>query len=207
MKVAFTGGPSAGKSTVIRKVEALGFRVVHELATEVINEGVYLPWHNHVRFQFEVLRRQEIAEARLSHITRPVFMDRGVYDAIAYRMVHGWKVQDFLLQLQPQRYDVAFVFPPLGTWDANGVRYEDPDFAREITPYLTRVYEAQGIPVVRVPDGTPEERVAFILRSLKWTERTPQMDVAGYSPAIYSSGAPRIVCPGRNSLVAVGASS
>lgn len=187
-RFVFTGGPSVGKSTIIRMLSLLGFPVINEIATEVIEQGMkkgirsFLPWEDHLSFQWEVLQRQLEAEAAVEQATLPVFLDRGVYDAIAYRMVHGWKVQDCLQQLEPARYDVAFIFPPLGTWDDNGVRYEDPDFAREITPYLTRVYESQGVRTVQVPDGTPEERTRFILQTVRQAGaiRRPQMAAAPF---------------------------
>lgn len=182
-----TGGPSVGKTTCLGLAQQRGCNVVPELATQVIMEGKVLPWVDHIGFQWEVLRRQIAAERRVVNSASPVIMDRGVYDAIAYRMVHGWQVQDFLKRLQPKRYDVAFIFPPLtNTWQDNGVRYEDPHFARELTPFLKRVYEDAGIPTVQVPEGTPEERLEFILRTLKWTPRgCAGSAVAIDCPALY----------------------
>jgi predicted ATPase len=178
-KGVLTGGPSVGKTTCLGLARAYGCQIVPEQATVVIKEGKHLPWDDHIAFQWEVLCRQIEAEQNLSNSESPVLLDRGLYDAIAYRLVHGWKVQTFLRRLRPKQYDIAFVFPALNHWHHDGIRYEDPHFAREITPYLIRVYEDQGIPVVKVPEGTPEERTAFILRHFDWLPNRRRIPTAG----------------------------
>jgi predicted ATPase len=183
LRAVFTGGPSVGKTTCLGLAQRLGCQIVPELATQVIKEGKFLPWIDHIAFQWQVLKLQIAAEQQLVDSDCPVILDRGVYDAIAYRLVNGRQLQGFLQRLQPQRYDVAFVFSPLtDIWEDDGIRYEDPHFAREITPCLIKVYQAQGIPVVVVPQGTPEERMAFVLRHLDWSP-----EFSAFEPARASS--------------------
>ncbi|MBK9281414.1 MAG: AAA family ATPase [Candidatus Obscuribacter sp.] len=44
MKFVITGGPSVGKTTIVKGLQNLGYRVVHEIATQLIREGKSLPW-------------------------------------------------------------------------------------------------------------------------------------------------------------------
>ena len=162
MKVVLTGGPCVGKSTLIRMLEALGYLVLPEFATEVINDGGPDPCYDHEAFQFEVLRRQRLAEARL-HQAPLLFLDRGAPDGIPYREIYGRKVPGFFADLYPNMYDVCFLLDPL-PWEADGVRYECADFTTEIQPYFGRAYENLDVPVVRVPVmANAEARLHFIL--------------------------------------------
>jgi predicted ATPase len=161
MKVVLTGGPCVGKSTLIEMLEARGFPVVHEQATAAIKDGID-PCTDHEAFQFNVLNRQLHAEARLSSAPL-LFLDRGTFDGIPYREVYGRKVPSFFAALQPGSYDVCFLLDTLEDWENDGVRYESADFSGEIQPYFARVYEDNGIPVIRVPVMPPEARLQFIL--------------------------------------------
>jgi predicted ATPase len=165
MKVVLTGGPCVGKSTLIRKLEERGFYVLPEFATEVINDGGPNPCEDHEAFQHEVLRRQLTAEAHASGVGL-LFLDRGAYDGIPYREIYGRRVPDFFAALQPGLYDVCFLLDRL-PWVDDGVRYEDPDFARDIDPNFARVYENNDVPVVRVPVTDPESRLQFILERVE----------------------------------------
>src|SRR3954471_14543898 len=80
MRVVITGGPSVGKTTLITLLQERGFPVIHEFATQIIKEGVFLPWVDRKSFQVEVLRRQVAAEAEIAENGLPVFLDRGLFD-------------------------------------------------------------------------------------------------------------------------------
>lgn len=161
MKVVLSGSPCAGKTTLIRKLQKLGFPVVQEQATIVMNAGTADPCIDHEAFQFEVLRRQRAEEARYSNVPL-LFLDRGAHDGIPYRWIYGRRVPEFFAALQPKTYDVCFLLETL-PWVDDGVRYESADFSAEIEPCFGRVYESYGVPVIRVPVMSPEQRLQFIL--------------------------------------------
>lgn len=161
MQVVLTGGPCIGKSTLINMLEQYGFPVIHEVATDVINDGGPLPWVDHEAFQHEVLQRQMTAERRLAQAS-PLFLDRGAFDGIPYRQIYGRNVPDFFSGLEPRRYDVCFLLDQL-PWEDDGLRYEDPTFTTEIQPYFGRVYSNNDIPVIAVPVAEPLTRLKFIL--------------------------------------------
>lgn len=152
-----------GKTTVAGILANMGFLVTPEIATQVIQEGVFLPWVDHAAFQRECARRQLAMESILQNCGRDLVCDRGIHCLAAYRRVQGL---DIVVPTKRGGYDVCFVFDEVPAWDNDGIRYEDPSFTREITPYMTDAYEAKGVPVVRVPFMTPRDRAMFILNKL-----------------------------------------
>jgi predicted ATPase len=167
--VVFTGGPNAGKTTLIRAFRQLGFPVIGEKATEVILDGRFLPADNPVEFRRETLARQKAAEQSLAAETRPVFIDRGAYDGRAYCKVTNCVEPDFLSELEAGLYPLTFLFESVPTWQDDGVRYEDMEFSKTITPVLEEVYREAGAQVVHVPFMDVKDRVDLILSVL--TER------------------------------------
>jgi predicted ATPase len=168
-------------------LSAFGCPTIPEFATQVINEGIHQPWlgdHEQLAFQMEVAKRQAAAEEQLGRSSDVVYLDRGQLDPIAYRLIYGRPLTDLHRRLTAEHYAVAFVFDPLEGWDDNGVRYEDPDFSRDMTRVMKRVYESFGVPVITVPNGSKEQRLALITstmariqtpRQKTWTPQTISM--------------------------------
>jgi predicted ATPase len=165
MFAVFTGAISAGKSTTIDMLGAAGCPVMQEIATTVINEGLHKPWLGDVEqlaFQHEVAQRQTDAEMQLGRLNDVVYLDRGLLDPIAYRLIYGRPLTDLHHKMTGRQYAVAFVFDPLEGWDDNGVRYEDPDFSRDMAAVMKRVYQAYGVPTVTVPNKGKKQRLELI---------------------------------------------
>ena len=119
MFAVFTGAPHVGKSTLLGKFSDFGRSVMPEIAEEVINEGIYKPWlgdAEQLAFQAEVATRQRHKEAMLNNGHSVVYLDRGLVDAIAYRMVYGRSLTDLHMGMTAAHYAVAFVFEPLEGW-------------------------------------------------------------------------------------------
>lgn len=165
--IVLTGGPCVGKSTLIGELNALGHAVVSEKATEVITEGLHLPWVDAAAFRREVLRRQLDSEDELAFQAGTAFLDRGAYDGIAYCVATRSEIHPFLECMAPCRYRTVFLLEELPVWENDGVRYEDPAFTRLITPILEEIYRGKGAQVVRVPHMTVRDRLDFILSYLR----------------------------------------
>jgi predicted ATPase len=163
MRIVITGGPSVGKTTLITLLQKRGYPVIEEQATKTIKEGKYLPWEDRNAFQQEVLRRQIDEESRLNDEGRVVFLDRGVFDGEAYFIYDDLFVPTAFSRLNADRYDLAFLVEELPFFETNDVRRENIEFTREISNILERCYIKRGVPVVRVPFMTPEERVNFVI--------------------------------------------
>ena len=158
-----TGGPCTGKTTTILQLEQRGFVVAHEEAAKLIKEGSVSLESDWFGFQRELVRRQLEAEAELLKLGKPIVADRGVFDNIAYCVKKGRGIPEFLLNVAGPRYQMAFLMEPLGFWKDDGIRSEDLAFTEKITPLLEQAYVERGVPVVRVPSMTPDERTEFIL--------------------------------------------
>lgn len=167
MRVVITGGPSVGKTTIVKILEEKGYRVVHEIATRLIEEGKILPWDDRARFQAEVLRRQLEAESSLLEFDRITFLDRGAFDGEAYYRCDDLPVPPTFSMVDPSQYDLAFLVEPLPFFDANEVRREDLEFTEKITCMIEKCYAERNIKVLRVPFMAPEDRVRYILAEVE----------------------------------------
>jgi len=171
MRAIITGGPSVGKTTIISMLAQRGFNVIEEVATQVIKEGVFLPWVDRANFQSEVLRRQIEAEEKLSADEDLVFLDRGLFDGEAYYIYDSLTPPEEFGVLSASHYDVAFMVEELPFFDKNEVRREDLTFSREISVILEYSYTNRDVPVIRVPAMSPEDRVDFVLGEVKRMQR------------------------------------
>ncbi len=166
-KIVITGGPCTGKTTTIDLIAAqTGLPVAHEEARKLIDSGLFDLNTQWDEFQFELVSRQKASEARLSAQGLPLFCDRGIYDSIAYCAKKG-RTPRFLYELPTARYVIAFLMEPLGFFIKDGTRTEDLKFTEAITPLLETVYSERDVKVVRVPSGTPLERVDFMLAKVR----------------------------------------
>jgi predicted ATPase len=172
MKFVITGGPSVGKTTIVDGLANRGFRVVHEIATQVIKEGKFLPWEDRKKFQAEVLRRQQSAEASILDFDRPVILDRGLFDGEAYYIVDKMPIPQAFNSLDASQYAVAFLVEPLDFFDETDVRRENLDFTRQISVVLEHCYASRHVKVVRVPAMTPTERINFVHAQVEAYKKT-----------------------------------
>ncbi len=167
MRIVITGGPSVGKTTIVSGVAERGFPIVHEFATEIIKEGVLLPWVDRCSFQNEVLRRQCFAEKDLSGVEGPVFLDRGLFDGEAYYIYDKLEIPEIFAQLDASQYSLAFLVELLPFFDKTDVRRENLEFTREISVVLENCYTSRGVEVVRVPAMSPTERIDFVIAEVR----------------------------------------
>jgi predicted ATPase len=172
MKFVITGGPSVGKTTIVDGLAHRGFRVVHEIATQVIKEGQYLPWVDRKKFQVEVLRRQQSAEASILDFDQPVILDRGLFDGEAYYVVDKMPIPQVFDSLDASQYAMAFLVEPLDFFDETDVRRENLEFTRQISVVLEQCYTSRNVKVVHVPAMPPTERINFVHAQVEAYKKT-----------------------------------
>lgn len=180
MRIVITGGPSVGKTTIIRMLEAQGYPVVHEQATKLIQEGRLMPWLDRVNFQKEVLRRQLEAESQVAETDKPVFLDRGLFDGEAYYIIDKLEVPPIFASLDPSRYSMALLIEDLPFYEPNEIRKENLEFTIEVSKVLEHCYRSRHIPVARIPAMPPEARTAYVLEKVAQFlgQTSGQFDVA-----------------------------
>lgn len=179
-----TGGPSVGKTTIITLLQERGFRVVPEVATQIIKEGEFLPWVDRDRFQREVLRRQLEVEAPYVDTDDIVFLDRALYDGEAYYINDDMVPPADFAELDPSRYEMAFLVEELSSFDNNGVRWENQEFTRKITPIFENCYASRNIPVTRVPAMSPVQRVDMVVNAIARTVCLPVVEPTMVMPPL-----------------------
>ncbi|MBP9092993.1 ATP-binding protein [bacterium] len=163
MKAVITGGPSVGKTTIVNGLGQLGYRIVNEIATQIIKEGRILPWVDRQKFQAEVLKRQQSAEASILDFDQTVILDRGLFDGEAYYLHDKLPVPSAFSNLDSSQYDVAFLIEPLSFFEANEIRQnENLKFTKEISVILEHCYASRNVKVIRVPAMPAIERIEFV---------------------------------------------
>ena len=162
-----TGGPSCGKTTLIKLLADKGFQTAPEGAR------LYL--------EREIVRGRTIEEMRTNEVALQrgikdmhleverglqtndcIFLDRAVPDCLAWYRVFGLNPNEFLRECFHYRYASVFMLDRLPL-QLNGLRYKDnvlQDFTEE---WHTHDYSALGYSIVRVPVLPPEERLSFVL--------------------------------------------
>lgn len=168
----FTGGPGAGKTTVLELLRTRGFTCKQEVAREIIKERLskgLSPRPAPAQFAQEILVR-EIAQYDQSIPERPpIFFDRGIGDAL-YMLAQCGVMEEAQIasQLIRRPYNrMIFLFPPwreIYTTDAE--RDQSYEEASEVYRKLRQWYRQLGFTLVPVPLGRAEERMEFILKTV-----------------------------------------
>jgi predicted ATPase len=166
-----TGGPSAGKTTLLKELERRGHRTISEAARAVIEEEASAgrPYadirSDEAAFQHKVLLRKIDIEKTLPRDI-PVFFDRGIPDSDAYYRRIGIQRDPLLESVLPDVvYRKAFLLE-LIPFKADEIRKETPDDARKLNVLLRESYERLGIPVIDIPLMPVQKRADFVLAHL-----------------------------------------
>lgn len=166
-----TGGPCAGKTTLIREFEADGIPVVHESARVIIEKGFA------EGKTLEEIRADAVAfgtaiialdtENLSRHPgTEKVFFDRSVIDNIAYHRILGFEPSAELLAVAERASFSKVFLLDLLDYRLDEARNETPEEAARIHEALEVAYREYGVSVVRVPVLPIPERVEFIFSNL-----------------------------------------
>lgn len=168
-----TGGPSSGKTTLLKELEKLGHKTIPEAARTVIDEalkkGISVEElrSNEKRFQNDVARLKEKIEA--THDKNVLtFFDRGMQDTVAYMRHYGFGIEDWVaVFMDKARYQKVFLLEPLSTYQSDYARTEDHDFAKNLHKLLHDAYTEFGMKPVHVPAVSLNDRVKLILDKVK----------------------------------------
>jgi len=162
-KYVITGGPSTGKTTVLKELEK-EFKVFHEAAREILslNEFSEKIQHEIVKKQLEHLREAE-------ELDEIVFFDRCVVDSLAYYQYHGFEIPlDVLEESRKENtdYDLVF-FLDFVPYVNDEIRKEDEKEAKKAHNLIYNSYKKLGYKIIRVPLMSVQERVNFIKSKIK----------------------------------------
>lgn len=166
-----TGGPCAGKTTVIEALERRGFRVIHEVARAHIRQlsslGLSLEQIKTDELSFEraILYNKLTIEAGLPD-SELIFFDRAVPDSIAYFKYWDLGVREAERSSHRVRYKKVFLLDQV-TFVPDIERAEDSTGAARLEMLLDACYRQLGYSPVRIPVCPPDRRVDMILKQVE----------------------------------------
>lgn len=182
-KIVITGGPSTGKTSVIKYLENLGYPCLHEVIRLMTLEQK--EEKNDLVFKTNPIVsvadpkefNQRILNARVSQYNsldgidthESVFFDRGIPDVLAYMDCFGQAYEtDFEKACTDHPYDQVFIMPP---WReihvSDNERFENFEESLQVYGCLTHSYTQLGYEVEVVPKMAIAERATYILDSIK----------------------------------------
>ncbi|MBI3638123.1 ATP-binding protein [Candidatus Wolfebacteria bacterium] len=166
-----TGGPCAGKTTLLTAIKEKGYEVVDEAARLIIETEIKKGRtladirKNEFLFQQLVLRKKVAVEKELPK-NKIVFLDRGIPDSVAYYIACGFADDAEMTEaLKDVYYKKVFLLNMIG-YALDNARNETEEEANRIHELLESSYRDLGFPVIKVPVLPIQERVEFILNNL-----------------------------------------
>ena len=180
-KIVITGGPSTGKTSVIKQLEEDGYHCLHEVIRSMTSEeknqeekieivsNPIVSVSDPLKFNLKILnaRIEQFKRARKAN-DKMFFFDRGIPDVLAY-MDCFQQTYDAIFSnaCQNFRYDQIFLMPP---WKeihiTDNERYESFEESLHIYYCLKNSYEKHAYDVTIVPKGSITERIEFILEQI-----------------------------------------
>jgi len=165
-----TGAPCSGKTSVISRIEQLGYRVIHETARSYINDelnkGKTLDEIKADMSLFEknIFYRKIKIESSLPE-KAIVFLDRAIPDSIAYFRFAGLNSEEPEKESAYIRYRKIFLFDRLRI-KQDEVRNENEEDSILIERLIEETYKTIGYEIMRVPVLPVRRRADFILENM-----------------------------------------
>lgn len=176
-----TGGPGVGKTSIINYLAKLGYVVMPEAATDIIEEGlrqnIVKPWRAddyHIKVYALIAKRKQETQNSNAPI---IFFDRGHIDGISYillqkRKLHQQVIDCVQTSMDTQFFDKkVFLIESLGFVRPGPARTETLDESLEKARHLEMNYRALGYEIIRIPMGTVPQRAKWIIDHTQNGER------------------------------------
>lgn len=170
-----TGGPGAGKTTLVSALAAAGYATSPEAGRAIILDqvaigGRALPWADRRLYAELMLAREMESYRHASSASGPVIFDRGVPDSLGYlRLIGGEAEAHFRKAAATFRYNLRiFIAPP---WEEIFAQDSErkQDFNEAVRTYeaLSAVYLDCGYELVELPRCSVQGRVEFVTEEMR----------------------------------------
>jgi predicted ATPase len=169
-----TGGPGAGKTTVLQELAQQGFPCAPEVARQIIQEqvrerGTALPWADRPLYTKLMLERSVQSYEQHSPAVVPTFFDRGIPDTLSYARLIGLP-DDALIRAACDAYRYAspvfLALPWKEIYQTDNERKQDFEEAERTCACIRQTYIECGYEILELPQSSPEDRAQFILKHL-----------------------------------------
>lgn len=170
-----TGGPGAGKTSVIDALKSLGFLGVAEVGRQIIKEqkligGDALHTADSTKFRDLMLSRSIHTYQQVEERERPVFFDRGIPELVGYGGIVGIETPAYFHKAAALfRFNKrVFIFPPwLEIYGQDDERKQDYAEAVASWRITADTYPKLGYELVEMPKISIAARVEFILQQIE----------------------------------------
>uniref|UniRef100_A0A9E8A3G5 AAA family ATPase n=1 Tax=Bosea sp. NBC_00436 TaxID=2969620 RepID=A0A9E8A3G5_9HYPH len=169
--IAITGGPGAGKTSLIEALAAAGHGVRPEAGRTIIRDQQAIGGRGLPRVDPGLFAELMLAVDLRSHAEAlaghgKIFFDRGLPDIAGYLMLCGLPIPDHVERAARQRRyrRAVFIAPPWREIFAQDAERKQ-DFAEAERTYaaMAETYPRYGYALVELPRASVAERVAFVL--------------------------------------------
>lgn len=171
----FTGGPGAGKTTVLNELKQQGHLVIAEVARDIIKNqhatgGNATHTGNRIVYCDLMLKKSLADYTKMMPVTeRVVFFDRGIPDLYSYsERFCGGVTSEIHEAVTNYRYNQkAFLFPPWPEIYCHDTeRKQDLNEAIETYHAVKEGYLKCGYDVIEIPKISITERAEYILKMI-----------------------------------------
>lgn len=173
-RIIITGGPGAGKTTLINALRQRGFVCHEESGRTIIQDqvricGSALPWISPILFA-ELMLAMDMRSWHLAeNSTSTVFYDRGIPDIAGYLALTGENVAEhFVNAINQYRYAATVVLlPPWKTiYQQDTERKQSWNEAVNTYDAMVATYEQYGYRLFELPPAPLSVRINHLLQAL-----------------------------------------
>ena len=179
LRFVITGGPGAGKTTILNALAERGYMYAAESARAIIKERLASGWSPRpplAQFGNAILHR-DIARYRETRVTdHPVFFDRGRVDALCVLdQQHAIALGEAEAYVRSFPYNtVVLRMPP---WEeiyrTNAERDQTFSESVQVCEDLRKWYARWDYETIEVPRTAIDQRVNFILQTVEYALTMP----------------------------------
>ncbi len=169
-----TGGPGAGKTSLITDLARRGFHTIPESGRAIIREemqcgGDALPWADRMAYAERMLERDLRAYEGAQALSGPVIFDRGIPDIAGYLSLCGLSVPPhFAAAAKAARYNRRVFLAPL--WDEiftqDSERKQTRAEAEATCAVMRETYTALGYQITELPRADIATRAGIVCKQL-----------------------------------------
>lgn len=163
------GGPCSGKTSILRALQTLHYKVAFEPAELLIKEALVAGKTASELRQDPLEWQQRVIEADLKlfaaiPLDQQIFVDTSLIETYVFAKRAGMEFGHHLLKyLKHLRFKAVFFLTPLQVHETTTVRLEDQKTALALSEEILEAYQFFGYQAHKIPPFSIEERVKLIM--------------------------------------------